>query len=127
MEETVTICVGCPNGCRMQATYEGGHLIRLTGNWCAKGETYALQELTDPVRTLCTNVLVEDGTMPLASVRLTAPIPRRLLKQVQEEIDRIHVRAPVKQGDILVKHLLGQEADLIVTRNVPKASGASKK
>ncbi len=127
MEETVTICVGCPNGCRMQAAHEGGHLICLTGNRCAKGEAYALQELTDPVRTLCTNVLVEGGTMPLASVRLTAPIPRRLLKQAQEEIVRIHVRAPVQQGDILARHLLGQDADLIVTRSVPKASGALKK
>ena len=77
-------CIVCPNGCRITVEYEipaaagsSAPVIRsISGNLCPRGIGYVTQELTDPRRTIATSVLVEGGELPLASVRLTAPIPR---------------------------------------------------
>ena len=75
MKRTFT-CVVCPNGCEIEAEYEGAQVLSVTGNLCPKGETYVTQELVDPRRTIATSVRVTGGTMPLTSVRLTDPIPK---------------------------------------------------
>ena len=74
-------CIICPNGCEISADYEiqadQSVVIRsLEGATCKRGAEYVKQELTDPKRNIATSVLVEGGELPLASVRLTAPIPK---------------------------------------------------
>ena len=75
MKRTFT-CIVCPNGCEIDAEYEGANVLSVTGNLCPKGRAYVTQELTDPRRTIATSVRVTGGTMPLASVRLTKAIPK---------------------------------------------------
>ena len=75
MKRTFT-CIVCPNGCEIEAEYEGAQVLSVTGNLCPKGETYVTQELVDPRRTIATSVRVTGGTMPLTSVRLTDAIPK---------------------------------------------------
>ena len=117
MKRTFT-CIVCPNGCEIEAEYEGAQVLSVTGNLCPKGETYVTQELIDPRRTIATSVRVTGGVMPLASVRLTAAIPKDRIFDVMAEINRVTLTAPVKIGDVVIQNVLGLGSDVIVTKNI---------
>ena len=116
-------CIVCPNGCSITAEAEpkedGTYIVRsIQGAACPRGTAYVEQELTDPRRTISTSVLVKGGELPLASVRLTAPIPKGKIFAAMQEIKRHTLTAPVEAGTVVISHLLGYEADVIVTKSV---------
>ena len=113
-------CIICPNGCEIQADVENGKILSITGNICPKGESYVEQELTDPRRNIATSILVKNGELPLASVRLTNPIPTGEIGKAMEEIRKISLEAPVKAGTIMISGILGYESDVIVTKTVER-------
>lgn len=119
MTKTLT-CILCPNGCRITAREEGGTLS-FEGNRCPKGPEYVRQELTAPMRTISSSVMVQGGEEPLCSVRLTAPIPKSRIFEVMDAIRSITVTAPVHTGDVLLSHVLGLESDVIATKNIDSA------
>ncbi len=120
MKRTFT-CIVCPNGCEIDAEYEGSRVISVTGNLCPKGKTYVTQELVDPRRTIATSMRVDGGELPLASVRLTSPIPKDRIFDVMAEINRHSLTAPVAIGDVALPNILGLGSDVIVTKNVARA------
>ena len=114
-------CIICPNGCGISADIEinegGDSLIRsIEGALCPRGEIYVKQELMDPRRNIATSVLVKGGILPLASVRLTKPIPKDRIFDAMEEIKKCCLTAPVTAGTVLVENILGYDADVIVTK-----------
>ena len=115
-------CIICPNGCEITADYEEGNegvIVRsVEGQTCPRGEEYVKQELTDPRRTIASSVLVRGGELPLASVRLTAPIPKAKIFDAMREIRKLAVDAPVEAGTVLIEDLLGLGTDLVVTKSV---------
>jgi len=120
MKRTFT-CIVCPNGCEVEAEYEGTQVLSVTGNLCPKGKTYVTQELADPRRTIASSVRVQGGELPLVSVRLTSAIPKARIFDVMEIINRQVITAPVHIGDVVVKNILGLDSDVIVTKNIEKA------
>lgn len=117
-------CIICPNGCEISADIEikdgSDSLIRsINGALCPRGEIYVKQELIDPRRNIATSVLVKGGILPLASVRLTKPIPKARIFDAMEEIKKCSLTAPVKAGTVIVENILGYDADVIVTKSVP--------
>ncbi|MBR1408545.1 MAG: DUF1667 domain-containing protein [Clostridia bacterium] len=120
MKRTFT-CIVCPNGCEIDAEYEGTNVLSVTGNLCPKGKTYVTQELVDPRRTIATSVRVTGGALPLASVRLTAAVPKARIFDVMREINQKTLDAPVHIGDVVISDILGLGSDVIVTKNVEKA------
>lgn len=120
MKRTFT-CIVCPNGCEIEAEYEGSTVLSVSGNLCPKGKSYVTQELVDPRRTIATSVRVLGGTLPLTSVRLTQAIPKNRIFDVMDEINRQTLTAPVHIGDVVVKNILGLDSDVIVTKNIEKA------
>lgn len=120
MKRTFT-CIVCPNGCEIEAEYEGTQVLSVTGNLCPKGKSYVTQELVDPRRTIATSVRVLNGTLPLTSVRLTSPVPKDRIFDVMKEINRQTLSAPVSIGDVVIRDILGLGSDVIVTKNIEKA------
>ena len=114
-------CVVCPNGCEIEAEYEGKAVLSVSGNLCPKGRDYVTQELVDPRRTIATSVRVTGGAMPLASVRLTSPIPKARIFDAMAAINAVTLAAPVAIGDVVIHGLLGLDCDVIATRNVCRA------
>lgn len=119
-------CIVCPNGCRITVSFEKPadpqsslRIGEISGNLCARGKSYVLQELTDPRRTIATSILVEGGELPLASVRLTAPILKDRIRDAMAAIRPLTVKAPVRAGTVLVHDLLGLGTDVLVTKDVP--------
>ena len=118
---TELICILCPNGCGLQVQWDGKTVESVSGASCPRGREYAVQELTAPKRNIATSVPVSGGELPLASVRLTQPIPKELIFPALSEIQRIRLAAPVKAGTVLIENLLGCGSDVIVTRGCEKA------
>ena len=111
-------CIVCPNGCDLEIQVEDGKVLSVKGALCRRGEAYAEQEITDPRRNIATSVLVDGGELPLASVRLTAPIPKARIFDAMGEIRKVKLTAPVEAGTKVIGNLLGLGVDVIVTKDV---------
>ena len=120
MKRTFT-CIVCPNGCEMEAEYEGTSVLSVTGNLCPKGKAYVTQELVDPRRTIASSVRVTGGILPLTSVRITNAIPKNRIFDVMAEINKQTLTAPVHIGDVVIRNVLGLGSDVIVTKHIEKA------
>ena len=120
MKRTFT-CIVCPNGCEMEAEYEGTSVLSVTGNLCPKGKAYVTQELVDPRRTIASSVRVTGGVLPLTSVRITNAIPKNRIFDVMAEINKQTLTAPVHIGDVVIHNVLGLGSDVIVTKHIEKA------
>lgn len=116
-------CIICPNGCEMEAEIEGTKVIGIEGATCKKGKEYVEQELVDPQRNIATSVLVENGDMPLVSVRLSNTIPKAKIFAVMNEIKQVKLTAPVTLGQIVIKNVLELNADVIATKHVGVEQG----
>ena len=93
-------------------------ITSIEGATCPKGKAYVEQELTNPVRNIATSILVNGGVLPLASVRLTNPIPKDRIFDAVAEIRKCTLTAPVEAGTVFIKGLLGYDTDVIVTKNI---------
>jgi len=110
-------CIDCPVGCQMEVDVEGGHMIKLTGNKCEKGEHYAQQEIENPMRILSSTVLTKGLNIKLVPVKTDQPIPKSKIFAALEETKKVKLEKPVKVGEVIIKDLLNLGVNLIATRN----------
>jgi CxxC motif-containing protein len=122
--EKEMICIVCPKGCILKVKGSAGATVTaadVSGNKCKRGITYAVNECTNPVRTLTTTVKIDGGSQRMAPVKSDKPIPKGMLFDCMKIINACTVKAPLKVGDIVVKDILGTGADIISTSNIPEA------
>ena len=120
METREMTCIVCPMGCRLSVKREGDE-ITVTGNTCPRGDKYARQEFTNPMRTVTSSVFVRGGKMPLCSVKTRDTISKASIPEALSAIRACVIDAPVKIGDVVIRDICGSGADLVATRNVPRA------
>jgi len=117
MEQTIT-CINCPVGCRMTVTLsDRGDFISVTGNTCPRGAKYAQQECTLPERMITAVIPVVGCETPL-SVKTAAPVPKKLIYNIMEELASVQVSAPVTIGQVILPDVLHTGVDIIATRNL---------
>ncbi len=124
MKTEEMVCVMCPLSCRLTVTIEDNGEIIISGNKCPRGIEYGKQEVTEPLRIITSSVLINNGELPLVSVKTTKPVPRRLIGEIMEILKKTVVEAPVKSGDIILENVLGTGADIVATRNVERTKTA---
>ncbi len=112
-------CIVCPTGCLVHVENVNGELV-IEGHSCKRGEEYAKEEFIAPKRILTTTIRVENGFLPLIPVRSDLPIPKEKLRETLKEIAKIKVKAPIKMGDIVIKKVLGLDANIIASRDLIK-------
>jgi CxxC motif-containing protein len=81
---------------------------------------YAEKEISNPERTLTTTVKVNNGHLPLVSVRTNKPIPKNKIFSTMDLLAKIEVEAPVKIGDPIVQNLFGTGVNVVATKNIAK-------
>ena len=109
------ICIICPRGCGMTAKItESG--VTVTGHTCPKGEEYAINECTNPVRTVTASVRVANREDTMVSVKTDAPVPKGKMMDVIALLRDIRVEAPVAIGDVVATDVFG--ANVVITKNV---------
>lgn len=116
MEKRNLICVACPLGCPITVTIDdNGNVTDVTGNTCKRGDTYAHTEVTNPTRMLTTTVRVEGGKSYVVPVKSATPIPKEMMFECMEVVNKATIKAPVKIGDIVIENILGTGVDIIAT------------
>lgn len=116
METRKIICTCCPMGCHMDVTLENGVVTSVVGNTCPRGRKYAIDECTDPKRTLTSSVRTTHGEM--LSVKTAAAIPFGKMFAVMETLSQIKAKTPVHIGDVIVKNVCDTGVDVVATRNI---------
>lgn len=114
---TEMVCIVCPIGCRLKAEYSSDG-VRVTGNTCQKGVKYAVEELTNPTRTVTSSIAVIGGHMGLLSVKTARPVPKASIPAVLKELRGKAVSAPVKVGDVILPNAAGTGVDVVATRSI---------
>lgn len=117
-------CTTCPSECLLTVEVEhdaDGAVVEVrsvTGNSCPRGDKFAHQELTCPMRVLTTTVAVSDGDEALLSVRTAEAIPLTLHAQAMNLLRGAVVDAPIRMGDIVLPNLLNTGIDLIASMDI---------
>ena len=117
------VCTNCPLGCKINVVYADAdeiEIVEVKGNRCKRGLEFVKQEITDPLRVVVTSVKVENGEIPMASVRSDKPVPLRLMQDIMKILKQTKVKAPVKRGDVIIQNILGTGSDIIATRSVDR-------
>ena len=109
-------CIVCPIGCQLSVTLENGTVTEVTGNTCPRGKQYAIDECTNPVRTITTTARTTNGGV--IPVKTDKPIPKDLMFACMKEIDSSTVFLPAHIGDAVIENLLGTGANVVVTANM---------
>ena len=119
-------CTTCPSECLLTVEVErnaNGAVVEVrsvTGNSCPRGDKFARQELTCPMRVLTTTVAVSGGDEALLPVRTAEAIPLALHAQAMAIIRGLVVEAPIHMGDVVLENLLDTNIDLIASMDVTK-------
>lgn len=120
-------CTTCPSECLLTVEVErkaDGSIAAVhsvTGNSCPRGDKFAHQELTCPMRVLTTTVAVSGGDEALLPVRTADAIPLELHAQAMALIRGVVVDAPIRMGDIVLEDLLNTGIDLIASMDINQA------
>lgn len=120
-------CTTCPSECLLTVEVErdaDGTVVEVhsvTGNRCPRGDKFAHQELTCPMRMLTTTVAVSGGDEALLPVRTVEAIPLELHVQAMNLIRGLVVNAPIRMGDVVLEDLLNTNIDLIASMDIDPA------
>lgn len=120
-------CTTCPSECLLTVEVERGadgnviEVRSVTGNSCPRGDTFAHQELTCPMRVLTTTVAVSGGDEALLPVRTVEAIPLALHAQAMDLIRGLVVEAPIRMGDVVLEDLLDTNIDLVASMDIDPA------
>ena len=118
-EERKFICVSCPLGCGLTVTLDdAGEVLKVEGNTCARGESYARSEVKDPRRVFASTVRVKGGKLPVCPVRSKTPAPKGKLFGIAREVAELEVDAPVKIGQVLIHNVCGSDVDIVASRDL---------
>lgn len=120
-------CTTCPSECLLTVEIERGgdgrvvEVRSVTGNSCPRGDKFAHQELTCPMRVLTTTVAITGGDEALLPVRTAEAIPLKLHAQAMDLIRGLVVEAPIHMGDTVLANLLNTNIDLIASMDINPA------
>ena len=120
-------CTTCPSECLLTVEVErdaNGSVVKVrsvTGNNCPRGDKFAHQELTCPMRVLTTTVAVSGDDEALLPVRTAEAIPLALHAQAMDLIRGLVVNAPIRMGDVVLDDLLGTNIDLVASMDIDPA------
>lgn len=115
MAETIITCVICPVGCSISVEGDGKNIESIKGAACRRGDVYARNEYTLPVRILTSIVKVEGGRAPLVPVRSTLPVPKKSLFECMDRIRKVVRKVPVLAGEVIIADICSTGADIVAT------------
>ncbi len=116
MERTIT-CIGCPMGCQITVTLNGGAITNIANYSCKKGSEYARDEISHPTR-MVTAVIPCKGSREPLSVKTRRVIPKSKIFDCIKAIEAAKVTLPIAIGDVVVENVCGTGVDVVATKNL---------
>lgn len=111
------VCINCPRGCNLEVTNINGE-IKVTGNSCIRGEQYAINEMTNPLRTVTTTLAIKSNLYSRLPVITSSPVPKDKIMDVCKALKGVEVKAPIKLGDVVVSKIIGLDVDIIASKTI---------
>lgn len=111
------ICINCPRGCHLEVENIDGE-IKVTGNSCPRGEQYAINEITNPLRVVTTTIAIESNKYDRLPVITSKPIPKVKIMEVCRALKGLEVKAPVRMGDVIVSNIIGLDSDVVASKSI---------
>ena len=113
---TELVCIVCPKGCRLKVDANDGY--KAAGHDCARGEAYGRGELENPVRTITSTVKITGALYRRCPVKTNSAIPKRLIFDAMRLLESVELKAPVKEGDVVVGDICGTGVSFVTTRDL---------
>lgn len=118
--ETHITCINCPSGCDLTVTLDDRNsIVKVEGNQCKRGVTYAHTEITHPTRTVTSTVRLHNAAIAQAPVKTSIPIPKGKIMDCMRALKPVEITAPVTAGDVVLQNVCGTQANIVVTRSIP--------
>ncbi len=128
------VCIVCPIGCRLKAevrpaeeelavstasTTPAAPEVRVSGNKCPRGETYAVEEILAPKRTVTATCRVTGHPwLRRVPVKTSAALPVEHIDDLLAQLYTLHLEAPVTLGHIVLEDFAGTGIDVLTSRSV---------
>lgn len=110
-------CIICPNGCHLEVDKQGDEFV-VSGNLCKRGAEFAINEMTNPKRSICSTVKTSYKLVPRLSVRTDGEIPLNYIFKVMGEINKVYIDHQVHSGEIIIRNVLGTGVNIISTSDM---------
>jgi CxxC motif-containing protein len=117
MEKKSYTCIVCPKSCKGEIMLHEGEMS-FSGYLCKRGEKYAESEYTNPKRLLSTTVKIRDAAIHRLPVVSDGEIGKDRLIECIEFLYTLTFQAPIKEGDILIKDILGTGVSIIAAMDI---------
>lgn len=118
LEKRNLTCIRCPRGCAITVTLDGREVVSVEGNSCPRGDSYARDEVTHPVRTVTTTVpVIGSPTERMVSVKTVPEVPKDRVLDVMRALVDVTAAAPVHIGDVIVADVAGTGSDVVATKD----------
>ncbi len=114
------ICIKCPLGCPLVVEYRDNKIIKVTGNSCLNGISYAEKEMFNPTRILTTSIKINDSYDSVVPVKSNKEIPIDLITKFVKKLKSTEVNAPIKIGEVVLNDYLGLNIDIVTTKEMSK-------
>ncbi|HPG91938.1 MAG TPA: DUF1667 domain-containing protein [Clostridia bacterium] len=109
------ICIVCPNSCILSVDEK---TKAVSGNKCSRGEKFALEEISHPMRSLTSTVATVFADCPVISVKTDGEIPKEKIFAVMQKLKTIIVEKRLKIGDIVVSNIADTNINVVATKNI---------
>jgi len=118
------LCIGCPLGCRLEVDEDpNSHaIVEVRGFSCRRGKDYAIQEHTEPRRTVTTTVAIDHARWARLPVRSDKPAPKEMVLPICHALRMVRVTAPVNMGDVIATDVAGSGVNMIAARDMAALS-----
>ena len=110
-------CIICPKGCDISVEMID-EVYKITGNKCIRGKEYALNEMVNPKRSLCSTVKTIYKEFPRLPVKTDKEIDIINIFPVMKEINKVEINHPVHSGEIVVLNILNTGVNIIATSDM---------
>ena len=111
---TELVCIVCPNSCKLLIDDEG----KVSGFKCKRGEKFAHDEMTMPMRSVCTSVATVFKDVPVVSVRTDGEIPKAKIMEFMDVINEVVVESRLERGSVVIENVLGTGVNVITTSDM---------
>lgn len=120
MDKRELTCIGCPIGCSLLIELGDDGELKVTGNSCKIGKSYAIKEFTNPTRVITTTVVVNNGEISQVSVKSEKDIEKSKIFNCLKALKNLDIDAPINIGDIIYGNIQGTGINIIATKKVSK-------
>jgi len=110
-------CIVCPNGCQLSIEKEKEEWI-VTGHLCPRGKDFAINEMINPKRSICSTVKTAYKDVPRLPVRTDGEIPIQDIFPLMKLLSTVVINHPVHNGEVIIENLLNTGVNIIATSDM---------